>query len=228
MAPADVEVYVLTLQKAGLRFVEQGRCRDIVVIDQIQGPTLPCDWVEIGTDPDGTKFVWMRGTSPGAMVAHKSWIRGTSMTLRTDLQIDQLDVDPETGLRFYVDEAGIKQYLGEAFSAGNPQARMLRARPRLIREAKRAAWDTLSERGWQGIAVSESLDPDFHLAMRYQNQLGLFFIAANWGSTAYRVRSRKAGKIAGACQRTSWRGHPRPMQTICSCSHQIVWREVGR
>lgn len=36
MSPADVEVYILNLQKAGLRFVEQGRCRDIVVIDQIQ------------------------------------------------------------------------------------------------------------------------------------------------------------------------------------------------
>src|ERR1700688_2887282 len=29
MTPADVEVYILTLQKAGLRFVEQGKCRDI-------------------------------------------------------------------------------------------------------------------------------------------------------------------------------------------------------
>ena len=56
MTPADVEVYLLRLQKAGLRYVEQGRCRDIVVIDQIYGPTLPCDWIETGTDPDGTKF----------------------------------------------------------------------------------------------------------------------------------------------------------------------------
>ena len=153
MSPVDVEVYILNLQKAGLRFVEQGRCRDIVVIDQIHGPTLPCDWIEIGTEADGTKYIWMRGASPGAMVAYKSWIRGARLTLRTGLQIHQLDVEPETGIRFSLDEGGIKQYFGETYSADDPQAEMLRARPRLIREAKRAAWDALLERGWLGIAV---------------------------------------------------------------------------
>ena len=37
--------------------------------------------------------------------------------------------------------------------------------------------------GVAGHRCVKSLDPDFHLAMRYQNQLGLFFVAANWGST---------------------------------------------
>jgi hypothetical protein len=182
-SPTDVEVYILTLQKAGLRFVEQGKCRDIVVIDQIHGPTLPCDWIEIGTYPDGTRYVWLRGTARGAMVAHRSWELGTRLTLRPDIGIDQLDLDPETGLRSYVDVGGVKQYLGEAFSEGHPEARMLRSRPRIIREAKRATWDALLKRGWFGIAVSQSLDPDFHLAMRYENQLGLIFVAANWSST---------------------------------------------
>ena len=184
MTPTDVEVYILKLQKAGLRFVEQGSCCDIVVIDQIYGPTLRCDWIEIGTEPDGTKFAWLRGSSSGAMVAFKSWIRGASLTLRTDIGTSQLNQDRETGLQFFVDERGIKQYIGEAISAGDPEAHMLRARPRLIREAKRAAWDVLLKRGWLGIAVSRSLDPDFHVAMRYQNQLGLIFVAANWNSTA--------------------------------------------
>jgi hypothetical protein len=183
MTPADVEVYVLALQKAGLRFVEQGRCRDFVVIDQIFGPTVACDWIEIGVEPDGTKFIWLRGTAPGAMAAYKSWERGAHLTLRTDIGVDQLDLDPETGLQFYVDESGIKRYLGEAFRDGHPEARLLRARPQLIREVKRATWNALLKRGWLGIAVSESLDPDFHIAARYQNQLGLIFIAAKWSST---------------------------------------------
>jgi hypothetical protein len=184
MKPADVEVYILALQEAGLRFVEQGRCRDIVVIDQIRGPTLPCDWIEMGTEPDGTKFVWLRGAPPGAMVAFKSWMRDTRLTLRNDIGIEGLNLDAETGLRFNVDESGVKHYLGETFSEGQPETHMLRARPRLIREAKRATWAALLKRGWLGIAVSQSLDPDFHIAMRYQNQLGLVFVAANWSSTA--------------------------------------------
>jgi hypothetical protein len=34
MAPSDVEVYILSLQKTGLRFVEDGHARDIVVVDR--------------------------------------------------------------------------------------------------------------------------------------------------------------------------------------------------
>jgi hypothetical protein len=183
MAPADVEVYILALEKAGLQFVERGRCCDIAVIDEIHGPTVRCDWVEIGTDSDGTRFAWLRGTAPGAMVAYASWQRGTGLILRTDIDIDDLSTDPETGLRFYVDENGTKQYLGETYSPGHPEARMLRARPRLIGEAKRIVWDALLKRGWLGIAVSHSSDPDYHLAMRFHNQLGLVFVAANWSST---------------------------------------------
>ncbi|MGA7325452.1 MAG: hypothetical protein WBX25_13420, partial [Rhodomicrobium sp.] len=106
MTPADVEVYILKLEKSGLRFVEHGKCADLVVVDQIHGPTLPCDWIESGTEPDGTKFVWMRGMPPGEMVAYHSWERGNNWTLRTDIDIDQLAVDPETGLRFCLDENG--------------------------------------------------------------------------------------------------------------------------
>ena len=47
-----------------------------------------------------------------------------------------------------------------------------------------AVWDALLKRGWLGIAVSRSPGPDFHIAMRYQNQLGLVFVEASWSSTA--------------------------------------------
>ncbi len=200
MSPGDVEVYILAMQKAGLRYMERGECRDIVVIDQIRGPTVPCEWIQIGTEPDGTKFAWLRGGQPGALAVFKSWKRGNNLTLRTDINTDQLIIDPETGLRFYVDESGIKQYLGETYSAGQPEARMLRAGPSLIREAKRTAWDTLLKRGWLGIFVSKSLDPDFHIVMRYQNQLGLVFVAANWSSTALTAfdHERRARLLASA------------------------------
>src|SRR6202166_2268387 len=125
MTPADVEVYILALQKVGLRFVEQGKCRDIVVIDQIRGPTLPCDWIDMGTEPDGTKFVWLRGAPQGAMVASKSWMRGAGLTLRNDVGIDRLEFDPETGSRLYIDESGSKHYFGEVFRPGHPGAGML-------------------------------------------------------------------------------------------------------
>jgi hypothetical protein len=133
MTPADVEVYILKLEKSGLRFVEEDGCCDICVIDQLHGPTLPCDWIELESEPDGTKFGWLRGTSPGAMVAVKSWTRGAKLTLRTDIGMNQMSLDPQSGLRFYIDENGNKQYFSESFGEGHPEARLLMTRPRLRR-----------------------------------------------------------------------------------------------
>ena len=35
MSPADVEIFILTLRDVGLRFVEDGKCQDIAVVDQL-------------------------------------------------------------------------------------------------------------------------------------------------------------------------------------------------
>jgi hypothetical protein len=71
MTPSDAEVYVLSLEKVGLRFVEDGQARDIVVVDQIHGPTTACDWIEVATDLDGTKSVWLRGTPKGELASSR-------------------------------------------------------------------------------------------------------------------------------------------------------------
>src|ERR1044072_2626918 len=97
-------------------------------------------------------------------------------------------------------KSGIKQYVGKAFDAGYREARMLLTRADLVREAKAAAWDALLKRSWLGIAAPGSPDPDFHLAMRYHNQLGLVFVAVNWNSTSLTEfdRERKARLLAHA------------------------------
>lgn len=58
MTPADVEDFVFQLERHGLQFhygdvktqIERGlrNSGDIVVIDQIRGPTTQCDWIEFG------------------------------------------------------------------------------------------------------------------------------------------------------------------------------------
>jgi hypothetical protein len=53
VTPSDVDVYIISLEEVGIRFVAKGRSRDIVVIDQINDPTTPCDWIEAATEPDG-------------------------------------------------------------------------------------------------------------------------------------------------------------------------------
>lgn len=48
MAPMDVRAFVERLQQAGLVFVNSGKAVDLAVVDQLQGPTVPCDWLEFG------------------------------------------------------------------------------------------------------------------------------------------------------------------------------------
>ena len=70
-----------------------------------------------------------------------------------------------------------------------------------LTQAKRAAWDLLAKRGWLGIAVPGAADPDFHLAMRYRNQLGLVFVAADSSSASLTRFDRTKRERLLACAR---------------------------
>lgn len=48
MAPDDVGTYISLLTENGLEFILNGKCVDIVVVDQQRGPTAKCDWIEFG------------------------------------------------------------------------------------------------------------------------------------------------------------------------------------
>jgi len=48
MTPADVESYCRRLTDCGLVFLANDSAVDLAVVDQIQGPTVKCDWLEFG------------------------------------------------------------------------------------------------------------------------------------------------------------------------------------
>ena len=53
MGPNAVGRFVKDLQTGGHEFVRSRNCADIVVIDQQEGPTVPCDWIEFARIPFG-------------------------------------------------------------------------------------------------------------------------------------------------------------------------------
>lgn len=59
MHPADVESYVRELEQLGLRYIVNGAAQDLVVVDQLAGFAVPCEWAE----------VCRRDISPGQRVA---------------------------------------------------------------------------------------------------------------------------------------------------------------
>ena len=46
MAPPDVANFISRLERLGFEFVRHGNAIDMCVVDQLQGPTARCDWLE--------------------------------------------------------------------------------------------------------------------------------------------------------------------------------------
>jgi hypothetical protein len=48
MSPDDVKTFVASLEEHGFIYLHQGKAQDLVVVDQMRGPTTECDWIEFG------------------------------------------------------------------------------------------------------------------------------------------------------------------------------------
>jgi hypothetical protein len=48
MTPEDAKNFVNWLESAGLIYHDGGKAKDLVVVDQLRGPMVSCDWVEFG------------------------------------------------------------------------------------------------------------------------------------------------------------------------------------
>lgn len=60
MNPIDVQKYVSLLESKGLVFQSNGHCKDIAIVDQQRGFTIPCLWAELGhvsIDPAQTQKI---------------------------------------------------------------------------------------------------------------------------------------------------------------------------
>jgi hypothetical protein len=183
MTPTDVEVFVLGLQREGMVHVRDGVSVDIAVADQMRGTLTPCAWLEVGTDDQGNKVASLRGASARPMAVHANWRPHAKLTFSPGA-IPDLPIDEETGLRYMLDDRGQKLYLGQRFEDDDPQARLMLAGPRLLRFAKSEVWRTMITRGWLGLDISDATDPTRHLAMRFENQLGLIYVDARWSDSA--------------------------------------------
>jgi hypothetical protein len=50
MSPQDVEAFVRVLEGRGFQYRDpEGAAVDLVVVDQMRGPAVPCEWIEWGT-----------------------------------------------------------------------------------------------------------------------------------------------------------------------------------
>lgn len=76
MTPVDTQAFIDRLVARGFVFVDENGFRDIAVVDQMTGPTAPCDWLSFGKHVAGFTMAWAPGTSPSPMNAPAGWNAG--------------------------------------------------------------------------------------------------------------------------------------------------------
>jgi hypothetical protein len=83
ISPYEVREFIDGVSAKGLKFIEDGRCIDLAVVDQQRGMTRPCDWLEFGRLPFGeaggqVSACWLFEGERRGWGLH---FRGKSMTL---------------------------------------------------------------------------------------------------------------------------------------------------
>lgn len=73
MSPEDVSRFVKHLEARGLTFYDGQQFVDIAVVDQNQGPTAPCSWLDFGFHFDGFKYATLKGQDPNPIVGPAGW-----------------------------------------------------------------------------------------------------------------------------------------------------------
>jgi len=83
MTPADVESFVEKLKDCGIKYIENDNAIDMVVIDQIRGPTIQCDWIEFGhisLEDNKVAIARMVGSEIDQIFTPEGWEYETSLS----------------------------------------------------------------------------------------------------------------------------------------------------
>jgi hypothetical protein len=117
MCPEDVEHFVSTLSQNGLAYLVNGEAKDLIVVDQMRGPLVRCDWIEFGhIDLDGDtrrRIAACRlcGSTLKALMKPDGWEFEGSLSQSFGFVPSQ---HRDRSLRFLRHEGGMDVYLNEA------------------------------------------------------------------------------------------------------------------
>lgn len=73
MVPADVQAFIDQLSELGLVFHDGQVFVEFAVVDQLDGPTAPSDWLFAGRSADGFSVAWLKGTHAMPMAHPAGW-----------------------------------------------------------------------------------------------------------------------------------------------------------
>lgn len=111
MHPEDVEKYVFYLESLGLDFNIGGQTKDIAVVDQVRGITIPSPWLcfgEVSKDGNLVKACWSATDSPDYIFTPRGWKYSGSLSEKPGFVATE---DLEKKVRFLRNENGLDVYL---------------------------------------------------------------------------------------------------------------------
>jgi len=125
MHPDDVQKYGFYLESFGLDFDIGGQTKDIAVVDQIRGFTIPSPWLDFGEiDKDGNRVMacWLASGEPGFVFTRRGWQYAGSLSEKSGF-VSSEDLDKK--VRFLRQENGLDVYLnletGKEVYLGRPE-----------------------------------------------------------------------------------------------------------
>lgn len=140
MCPDDVGHYVNYLESFGLDFHVGDQTKDIAVVDQIRGFTIPSPWLKFGEqEKDGNvvKACWLAGEHPGFVFTHRGWEFDGSLSEKSGFVANE---DVEERLAFLRHEDGLDVYLDRGTGK-----EMFRGRPKINGPNKQDLYEELKQ-----------------------------------------------------------------------------------
>ena len=113
MVPIDAQRFVEGLERHGLQYLREGRSVDLVVVDQIRGPMVDCDWIEFGHVSVGNRrqnriaVCRLKGSLATQVVMPEGWQFESSLSASHGFARSSL---PESGLIFLGSEGRLDIY----------------------------------------------------------------------------------------------------------------------
>ena len=90
----------------GITAVDEDCFLELAFVDQEDGPTMPCDWIEWQTDAGGVTSCWLAGTEPEPLHASATWTPEHSRRLA----FQGHRAEPGRGVKL-ADENGVETWL---------------------------------------------------------------------------------------------------------------------
>ena len=110
--PDHVAAATSLLEHHGVVAMDDNEARDFVLVHQVDGPTLPCPWLNWERFGPGVTIGWLAGRDPGAVAAPAEWQAARSRTTKSidhDLS-DLFRLSSEEGIATYLDLATGEQF----------------------------------------------------------------------------------------------------------------------